>query len=249
MRIAIVHIRNSRPWAPVFQSELNELNDAACFAVEGRGAEPRLVPVSELPPALVLREVLDSDAVILMGGEDVSPHMYGGVADYPESGMHEVAADELHLEVIRRCAAAGTPLLGICRGLQLTNIAFGGTLIQHLEGGCTHRSNGVGMKSFARVSVEIEPAYRTDFGGAGGVLCTHHQAIDRVGEGLRVVGRASDGVVEAVVHERLPITGVQWHPEHPAVCEEQLGKLVGRLRREAALAASRILPGRVQPVG
>lgn len=168
-----------------------------------------------------------ADVVVILGGEDLDPRCYGGAADYPESGGHEPDADAAHIAVVEQALAHRQPLLGVCRGLQVINVAFGGTLIQDLGPASTHRDGaGAGMARFTTSAVD---AAGLPEAGGGPVYCSHHQAIDRLGVDLVVAARAPDGVIEAVVHTRAPITGVQWHPEHPAVAETQLTPLLARL--------------------
>lgn len=130
--MALLHLRRERPHAPEFQHELDELNRAAVNAVLSLGWTPELVASSEIPVSDSVDIAARSDLVVLMGGEDVTPGLYGAADDYPGSGAHESHADEAHLRVIRQAAELRQPLLGICRGLQLMNVAFEGTLIQHL---------------------------------------------------------------------------------------------------------------------
>ncbi|GAA4782646.1 gamma-glutamyl-gamma-aminobutyrate hydrolase family protein [Microbacterium gilvum] len=230
LRIALVHLRTSRPHAPGFQADLDALNAGALAAVDALGGDADLIAASERPLDDVLDAVRAADAIVLLGGEDVDPARYGGAVDYPGSGHHEPASDEAHIAIVRDALRTGTPLLGICRGAQVLNVAFGGTLVQDHDG---HRG-APGADPY----VTTELAHEGPLAGvaAGEVLCTHHQSIGRVGDGLRVVARASDGIVEAVVHESAPITGVQWHPEHPAVAVAQLVPLLRRLGEQAALS-------------
>ncbi|WP_291278305.1 gamma-glutamyl-gamma-aminobutyrate hydrolase family protein [Galactobacter sp.] len=256
MRIALLHLRNARPHAPEFNETLNGLNQGAVAAVEALGWEYTLVASGELPVTASADAALAADAVVLLGGEDVHPALYNGPLDYPEVDTWDLKADAAHLAVVAACTQARKPLLGICRGLQIINVAFGGTLVQHLElpG---HRLPGHGLKTFAPTRPEFvgivpdgvgSPSAAASPAAAGGsvgglagdvadepTLCTHHQAVDRVGEGLLVTARSEHGVVEALVHRQAPITGVQWHPEHPDVLRTQLVALLQRLERQVAV--------------
>ena len=157
--------------------------------------------------ATVERESTEGcDALLLPGGGDIHPRFYGRSA----AGAEEIdeARDEYELALLRSFAAAGKPIFGVCRGLQLINVAFGGTLLRHIDG---HSGVG-GGDSFHDVRTD-DSVLRGLYGGRFTVNSAHHQAIGRLGAGLRVIARADDGTIEAVRHERLPILAVQWHPE------------------------------------
>src|SRR5690606_28629913 len=105
-----------RPHAPGFQVELDMLNAAAIDALAAEGFEAQLVAVAETPADEVHAIARAADVVLVMGGEDVEPTLYGGLAEYPGSGMHEPEADRVTFEVMRDAVAEHRPLLGICRG-------------------------------------------------------------------------------------------------------------------------------------
>ncbi len=228
--IAVLHLRDRRDHDPAFGRLLASLNDGALRAVERLGWRARMHAAAEAGVAEAIAVTREADMVLVMGGEDVHPRFYGGHLDYPEAGRHEPAADEAQLAVVLDAAERGTPLLGVCRGMQLLNVAFGGDLIQHIAGP-GHRG--------ARGSADPFVLHRVELGDDAGlgsavrdgelVQSGHHQAVGRFGEGLRSVATGEDGIVEAVVHERGPITGVQWHPEHPKAAAGQLTRLLRRL--------------------
>jgi putative glutamine amidotransferase len=177
-------------------------------AIARAGGQPVVLP--PLPETLDdLAEVLARvDGVCLPGGPDVDPHHYGAT----EVDEHVTAVDAAHDAMDLACARAaielGRPLLAICRGHQVLNVALGGTLVQHLEG---HR--------FVHQRRTLEPGSRAALAiGHGRPLghCVHHQAIDRLGDGLIVTGRADDGTIEAVELPTGWVVGVQWHPEDTA---------------------------------
>ncbi|MFC6152306.1 gamma-glutamyl-gamma-aminobutyrate hydrolase family protein [Nocardioides yefusunii] len=234
--VLVLHLRTARPHDPGFQVELDALNDATLAVLDGLGATAELLATSEVGSDVVDAAYARADAVVVMGGEDVHPRFYGGAASYPEQGHHEEVSDAVQLDVVRRCFADATPLLGICRGHQLLNVAAGGTLVQHLPTTHLHRAGGV--DPFARTEVTVHDADLATAVEAGrAVRCTHHQAVDRLGAGLRVAATAPDGVVEAVVGVDLPVTGVQWHPEHPAEADVALRRLLTRTLAQAGASA------------
>lgn len=155
------------------------------------------------------------DALIFSGGEDLDPRLYGQAP-----GMHigaiDPKRDSAELALFRAAVRKGIPVLGICRGHQLINVARGGSLIQHL-----HIGTGESHASFAyprahRVhEVEfVEGSIAANLYGASTTVNSfHHQAVDRLGDGVLVTGRAPDGVIESIQITELGIVGVQWHPE------------------------------------
>ncbi|MFC0598642.1 gamma-glutamyl-gamma-aminobutyrate hydrolase family protein [Streptomyces palmae] len=168
---------------------------------------------AQLPPdepALAPSMVARLDGLVIAGGPDVEPARYGA-EPHPRTGPPAPERDAWELALIEAALAAGLPLLGICRGMQLLNVARGGTLRQHLE------AHAGPPGAFVQHPVRAVPGTLL-----GGVLpepvtvpTCHHQAVDRLGEGLVVSGYAEDGTVEAV---ELPdaaglALGVQWHPE------------------------------------
>lgn len=239
-RVAVLHLRAKRPGNSRFQAELDMLNTATVAAIHANGWEADLVATAERPNIESLKAARSADMILLMGGEDVDPRLYSDNADYPGSGHHESRADSAQIAVVLEALQQRTPLLGICRGAQLINVALGGTLVQHLPENGDHRapaqSGGPFVPTMVRLEADVD--LDRDVEAAIPVLCTHHQAIDVLGNGLKVAARAPDGIIEAVVHESSPVTGVQWHPEHPTTAGRQLGALLLRLERQ--LSATRV---------
>lgn len=228
LNFTVLHIRESRPHAPQFQLELDELNENTVGQIIEAGHNASLVPCNDLSLEQMLQIVDGADAVLIMGGEDVDPSLYGRTSAYLGGGHHELAADQNHIAAIQHAIATKTPLLGICRGLQLLNVALGGTLIQHLANADAHRSTD--SDPFVDTYFDsITSGLEEDLSATAIHKCTHHQAILELGKGLQIAAMSTDDIIEAVVHESAPVTAVQWHPEHSQTAPSQLRALIQRL--------------------
>ncbi len=162
------------------------------------------------------------DAIVFSGGPDVEPSFFGRTLSQEQLQKLHVKSvpkrDEMELELARKSIAQHVPLLGICRGLQLVNVAMGGSLIldieseRHLTG---HEAKGPEESNYHAVSLSLDSKLGEMIGEAAGEVSTrHHQAADKIGEGLRVVSRSDDGIIEALeCTDERPIFLVQWHPE------------------------------------
>jgi putative glutamine amidotransferase len=152
------------------------------------------------------------DGVVLHGGGDLDPARYGAADRHPAVAGVEPAHDRVELAVVAAALDVGVPVLAICRGMQVLNVALGGTLVQHLEPSAVDHLD-------ALHEVAVSPGSRLA-SALGTTAVTghswHHQALDRLGDGLVVTGRAADGVVEAVELPGRWVLGVQWHPEDTA---------------------------------
>lgn len=148
-----------------------------------------------------------ADGVLLLGGEDVSSDQWGGgEADCVAPSRER---DAFELAVVRSATGRRLPVLGICRGAQLLNVALGGTLIPHVE---LHRSDSGGITTH-RVHVAAAFAQQADWPGEVDIASAHHQAIDRLAPPMCAVGYDPDGLIEAAVSDAPPALAVQWHPE------------------------------------
>ncbi|HEU4703754.1 MAG TPA: gamma-glutamyl-gamma-aminobutyrate hydrolase family protein [Conexibacter sp.] len=186
-------------------------------ALERSGALPVVMPPLRED---ALDELLDAvDGLLLSGGPDVDPVAYGQ-SPHRCLGPTEPPLDAFELALAQAADRRGTPLLAICRGMQLLNVARGGTLIQHLPDvvgrDVEHRQREPG--DALTHAVEVDPASRlAEVLGwtAEDVNSFHHQAIDALGRGLRVSARAPDGTIEAVEDLDRPfLLAVQWHAEY-----------------------------------
>ncbi|MFI6286319.1 gamma-glutamyl-gamma-aminobutyrate hydrolase family protein [Streptomyces sp. NPDC051018] len=149
------------------------------------------------------------DGLVVAGGADVEPVRYGA-EPHPRTGPPARERDAWELALIHAALASGTPLLGICRGMQLLNVALGGTLRQHLEG----HIKDIGVIGAHTVTPVPDTLYASVVPEPALVPTYHHQAVDRTATGLTVSAYADDGTVEAVEQAGGGWTlGVQWHPE------------------------------------
>jgi putative glutamine amidotransferase len=179
------------------------------------GALPVLVP----PVGKAARDVVSRlDALVLCGGGDLSPSTYGGTG-HPRIYGVNADRDETETALIAAADERRLPILAICRGAQVLNVARGGSLYPHLPDVVGHEEHSGGRGEYGRHDVVVSGGSRLAgaVGAAGterrNVATHHHQAIDRLGHGLVVVARADDGTVEAVEDPGRFVIGVQWHPE------------------------------------
>jgi putative glutamine amidotransferase len=180
-------------------------------------------------PAVLLQDAADAedwsqllarfDGLMLMGGTDLDPSLYGD-DEHPECYGIDPERDRFEIAVLRAAIDRELPALAICRGIQVLNVTTGGTLDQHITGREGLIAHGVPTGGHG-VShpVELEPGSQVAKAMAvdrADCFSHHHQAIDRLGDGLRPVGWTEDGIVEAVEVDDGWMLGVQWHPEETA---------------------------------
>lgn len=239
--LAVVEATRFRGHDPEYHAYVQILVESAIVEAERQGWTVTRVAADQGEDALLARTE-SAEAILIMGGEDITPGLYGAAGGYEGESRHLPAADRAQIALVHRALELGTPLLGICRGLQIINVALGGTLVQHLDDTGEHKNSGVPIRD-----IMATHAVRLATGSlvAGlleshtvAVQSAHHQAVDVVGSGLVVTGRATDGHVEAIEHESAPVLGVQWHPEDPGAPEGQLGALLSSLDRAALGEAS-----------
>lgn len=179
-------------------------------AVRAVGLEPLPVSAQSVPAR-------PYKGLLLTGGTDVDPALYGEECQ-SEADKPDVERDELELALLQRALAEGIPVLAICRGMQLLNVAHGGSLIQHLANVEAHQIRPPAVEAHAPVhTVDVEKGTRLARAigdGMHGVNSRHHQAVGRLGAKLIVSARAEDGVIEGIERPDLRfVVGVQWHPE------------------------------------
>ena len=231
------------PYGDLQQPEL-ALGVVYARAVEQAGGIP--VVLAPLEDAAVPPLVEQLAGICVSGGPDIDPAAYGA-ARHPKLGPVEPELDAFELAVVRRADALGIPVLGICRGCQVVNVARRGTLHQHVpdvtDGSVAHRQTASGRETTH--DIRIEPGSRlAEIVGPEklDVNAFHHQAVDRLGRGLRAVAWAHDGIVEAIEGDGEALyLGVQWHVEtlvhfarHLRVFEALVDAAAGRRERRAA---------------
>jgi putative glutamine amidotransferase len=210
-------------------------------AVHRAGARTALLPAGQ--PSAAEELLAPFDGLLLAGGGDLEPSCYGADAHPAEDGV-DPGRDQLELELVRAAVRLDLPVLGICRGMQLLSVAFGGTLVQHLPdlpGLGVHRN----AAKDARHRLRVEPGSRlaAALGQVDGeVLSDHHQAVDRLGDGFRAVAWSPDGLVEAIERDQGWTVGVLWHPESTAHADPAQQALLRAFVAEAARRGKLIAP-------
>lgn len=200
-----------RPRSILYQTYTN--------ALEAAGAAPVLLPIAE-------RDTLDAllvrlDGLLIPGGDDVNPERYGAER-HPKTEPPDDAHDAVEIYLTRKAVAERLPLLAICRGMQILNVALGGSLIQHIPdqvpNAIRHEFDYDDYTRRADVTHTVESVPGSRLAGIMGALqigvnSFHHQAVERLAESLRAVACAPDGIIEAVEGGPGFVLGVQWHPE------------------------------------
>jgi len=190
----------------------------AFLAAGAEGSEIDLVSATDAPHV----RAGDYDGILFTGGEDVDPSFYGEEKRH-ESVQDHHPRDEFEFSLLKGALARRTPILGICRGVQMINVGFGGTLYQDMKEDATpqleHRQTDLGKSrqetAHSIVVTDPESSLGGIVQGACRVNSLHHQAVKRLGRGLKVTAHSEDGFVEAVESaEEYPfLMAVQWHPE------------------------------------
>jgi putative glutamine amidotransferase len=178
-------------------------------AVERAGGRAVLVP----PDEDGVEEILDAvDGLILSGGNDMEPSEYGAEAHPTTLGVNP-ARDRGELALLKAALERDLPVLAVCRGFEVLNVARGGDLVQHLPDVVGHEEHRAIVGEFSEHAVRVDPSSR--LGAVDGVVKSHHhQGVGRIGDGLREVAWAEDGTVEGLEDpDKRFLVGVLWHPE------------------------------------
>ncbi len=203
-------------------------------AVERAGGRPVLIPPSEEG----VEETIDAlDGIVFSGGADIDPARYGAAA-HPETDSPQARRDAGELALLRSALERDLPVLAVCRGFQLLNIARGGDLVQHLPEAVGHDAHKEIPGTFSEHPVDVKEGTHLAslIGARSDVASHHHQALGRIGEGLTETAWAQDGTLEAVEDpSRRFAVGVQWHPE----AGEDQALFEGLVREARAYRAAR----------
>ncbi len=212
---------------------INAQNSSYINAIISAGGVPFLIPIEARDD--VLRILFEqADAILLPGGGDIAPQFLGETR-HPSLSDVQPARDELELTLARWGLEEGKPLLGICRGIQVMNVAAGGSLYQDIASQCPDAgrhddfSGGDYPRDFLAHPVAIEPSSR--LGAVLGVdhlsvNSLHHQALKETSPVCRIVARSPDGMIEAIEVSHHPFAiGVQWHPEELVASQESARRL------------------------
>ena len=207
-------------------------------AVRASGGVPVLLPrgLSEDDIAVVVGEL---DGLLLSGGGDVHSLLYGE-EPHPKTKLQDPARDAMEFALVHAALERDLPLLGICRGIQVINVALGGTLIQDIpaqvRGACKHYSQGLAVLLLHSVTIEENTLLARLLGVQSlAVNSWHHQAPDRIGDGLRINCRAADGVIEGLESSTgKPVLALQCHPEECVPTYPQFQVVFDWLVEEAA---------------
>jgi putative glutamine amidotransferase len=236
--------------AAVDDRRVEQVNQAYVDAVVRAGGLPFVLPV--LDPDDAEAALLALDGLLLTGGGDVEPSLYGALP-VPEVYGLDPGRDSSEMALVRAAARAGLPVLGICRGSQVLNVALGGSLVQHVPAvtGVEHCLRDRAHEFVHRVRVDPGSILA---GVAGGtdvpVNSLHHQAVERLGAGLRAVAWSEDGIIEGIESDdgANRFLAVQWHPEllagHDAH-ERLFAWLLTEAGQPAAVVARPRIPGPV----
>jgi putative glutamine amidotransferase len=213
--IGICAVKERARWA-FWDQTAHLVADTYVSAVQDTGALAVLLPVDSRDPEKLLDRI---DGLMVIGGADLDPAVYGQERSEATENTYR-DRDEFELALTRGAVERGLPFLGICRGMQLLNVALGGTINQNLvaaDGTNPHRRI-VGTFVGTEHDIDLDPGSlvaRATGEEIHEARCHHHQAIDRLGNGLVVTASARDGVPEAIELEGDDdwVLGVQWHPE------------------------------------
>ncbi len=183
-------------------------------SIEMAGGVPVNLPLFSEPETT--KELMDSmDGLIFCGGEDISPRLRESLND---KAAETPLRDTFEINLFEMAVERRKPILAICRGMQLLNVYFGGTLIQDIAGlgkvYLEHQRTDAPSKGVHRIDVKDCTPWKELLGSSCQVNSLHHQAIENLGRGLRVVALSEDGLIEMVDNPNYPfMLGVQWHPE------------------------------------
>lgn len=203
---------------PFGQGRIYNIRSNYCRSILGAGGTPLITAGGDPEEYALLAQGL----VLTGSGSDISPSLYGqGLNGALDSDME---LDEMELALFHAFRKQGKPILGICRGIQLINVALGGTLVQDIPSqwpnAIPHRNSDETIPTFHTVTTGAGSVMEALFGKQFPVNSYHHQAVDTLASGLKATAWTEDGIVEAAEHVSEPILATQFHPER-MIGEEQ----------------------------
>ena len=213
---------------------VRELADRAVHALTEAGGAPTLIDISAdaLPNPDQLTDQFAG--LLILGGSDVDPALYG---ERPHPTVYGVDpdADRYEIAAVHAALAADAPIIGICRGMQVMNVACGGTLVQDLGAKTIHHGPPNAFMVTQRTHLVPESRLGHILGRPDVAVRTgNHQAVRAVADGFTVVARADDGVIQAIEHRTAWAVGMQWHPEDPDADPQDLAAIAHALVLHAA---------------
>ncbi len=211
-----IGILASKRYDETYHVEDHTAGDDYLLSIEKAGGMPIVIPYN--CDTQLLEAYIDMcHGFLIPGGEDVDPRWYKEVKS-EACGETDFSYDLFQFQAVEKILQSKKPLLGICRGIQVINIAFGGSLIQDIpsmvDTSITHRQTTDRTKPIHQVEFEKNSKLYKLLGKKAMVNSLHHQAIKELGKGLKPVGYAEDGIIEAIESEEYPLFAVQWHPEN-----------------------------------
>jgi putative glutamine amidotransferase len=219
------------------------VNEAYTEALTGAGLIPVVLP--PIDPTLAIASLTDIAGLVLTGGEDVDPRLFGE-APHPATGDPHAARDAYEVALARTASDLRIPTLAICRGVQVLNVALGGTLVQDIASqhpsAIDHDLAGKRAERVHRVSLETASTLAQLLGTTSiSTNSSHHQSLDAVAPALRVTGRSEDDIIEAVepADPAWWMIGVQWHPEELTATPEDWDRRLFAAFGEAVRASGR----------
>lgn len=202
--------------SPSGGKEVSYCNEDFSLAISKAGGIPLLLPSLD-NKGDILNQLMLCDGILLPGGDDINPLLYG---EEPSNGLGEVYAkvDEYELILTTFALSNDKPILGICRGCQLLNIALGGNVYQDLNEYPTphlkHSQKARRHEATHTIDIVPDSLLYSLFGGSIRVNSFHHQAINQLGKGVIATAHSKDGIIEGIQLNSKPfVIGVQWHPE------------------------------------
>ncbi len=176
-------------------------------------------PIVTLNP----KSVYSFDGLLLPGGGDICPSYFG--QPVIDTRKPDPELDRTQFHILYQFLHTHKPILGICKGMQLINVFFGGSLMQHLDCEATHQWNG--RDQWHDTTAKGDSLLAHLYGSRFSVNSAHHQGIDETGQDFRIIQTSTDGISEGILHDHLPILGVQWHPERMCLEHKKYGTIDG----------------------